>query len=459
MKSECGFHEVLHENLIGMVYFWIMVNLREQVSMHPKWSAFFIFAGVVAIISMFASLLSFVGDTGNSLRVDKSLPPASSEEFFQTVAGVTHSAQVSGGTVTILNNGDEFFPAFYDAIKQAQKTINITWYVWVEGEASRQTHDVLKEALARGVQVRILLDGLDGDMPEEERESLVEAGAIIEDFRDPEIGKLTRVHRRNHRRSVVVDGKVGFTGGMAISDYWLGNADSPEHWRDFMIKVTGPLARSVQSAFADLWAGAHGEILAGDDFFPAHPADANTGLRSIHVVSSPFEDTQMLPNFFWLSINSAQKTLYVASPYFVPSPAITDALKERAAAGVDVKVLLPSNHNDERMAFYAARSHYEELIRAGVKVYEYQPTMIHSKVIITDGIWSAVGSPNLDYHSMEFNEENILGFQDAKIAAELSADFQEDLSRAVEIKLEEWQKRSLREKIFEFLAMRVSKQL
>lgn len=427
--------------------------------MHPKWSAFFIFAGVVAIISMFASLLSFVGDTGNALRSDKPLPLAGSEEFFQAVAGVTHSAQVSGGTVTILNNGDEFFPAFYDAIKKAQKTINITWYVWIEGEASKKTHDALKEALARGVQVRILLDGLDGDMPDKERESLVEAGAIIEDFRDPEIGKLTRVHRRNHRRSAVIDGKIGFTGGMAISDYWLGNADSPEHWRDFMIKVTGPLARSVQSAFADLWAGAHGEILAGEDFFPAHPDDINTGLKSVHVVSSPFEDTQMLPNFFWLTMSSAKKSLYITSPYFVPSPAIVAALKDRAQAGVDVRILLPNDYNDERMALYAARSHYEELIEAGVKIYEYQPTMIHNKVTITDGVWATVGSPNLDYHSMEFNEENILGFQDVRIAAELSADFREDLSHASEIQLEEWKQRSLKEKLLEFLSMRISKQL
>ncbi len=436
-----------------------MKSLRDQVSAHPKWSAFFIVAGLLAIITIFASLLSFVGDTGKTLRAD-TLPPANSEEFFQAVAGVTHSAQIDGGTVKILNNGDEFFPAFFEAIHQAQKTINITWYVWTAGEASKQTHDALKEALSRGVQVRILLDGIDGDMPKDERQDLEKSGALIEDFRDPQIGKLTRVHRRDHRRAVVIDGKVAFTGGMAIADYWLGHADSPDHWRDMMIQVDGPLARSVQSAFADLWGNAHGEILSGEDFFPAHPADTTTGLRSIHVVSSPFEDTQVLPNFFWLTISAARSTLYVTTPYFVPNQAIIDALKSRAKAGVDVKLILPNdNNNDERLASYAARSHYQELIEAGVKIYEYQPTMIHTKMMVADGVWSAVGSANLDNHSLEFNEENVFGFQNVGLASQFTSEFNDDLSHASEITLEAWEKRSPKEKLFEFLAVRLSKQL
>ncbi len=421
---------------------------------HRRWDAFFVFIGVLSILSALATLFFFFGD-GEATLSARSLPPMGSEEFLQAVESSTRGIPISGGTVTVLNNGDEFFPVLIETIKNAQRSIHITWYIWEEGEISTQINDALLERLDQGVEVRILLDGLSGKMPEDEQEELEKAGAVIDTFRSARLDKLSRFHKRNHRRAVIIDGQIGFTGGMAAADSWLGNAQDPDHWRDMMIKLTGPLARSLESAFGDLWASTTGEIIMTQ----AMPtADEATGLKSVHVISSPQKDTNILQNFFWLSISAAQQKLYIATPYLVANNAIYESLKERARAGVDVRILLPNRHTDERSAWFAARAHYQELLEDGVKIYEYEPTMLHVKELVADDVWTAIGSANIDFRSMEFNEENIFGFQDPTLASTITADFEKDLTQSRQVTLDEWRHRNVFERLLEFISSKFSKQ-
>jgi cardiolipin synthase len=246
---------------------------------------------------------------------------------------------------------------------------------------------------------------------------------------------------------------VAFTGGMAIGEKWAGNADSEDHWRDTMVKVTGPLAASVQSAFTSQWANAVGEILVGDAFYPTPPASGDPAGQDVTlhlgVASSPNSDTHPLRIVFTQTFLAARKTLYITTPYFVPDRIMREAVAKRARSGVDVRLLLPDEHTDAKPIRQATHSYLEELLEAGVRVYEYQPTMIHTKHVVVDGQWSVVGSANMDIRSKEINDENVLGILDAGFARELEATFLDDLKHTEEIRLDAWRKRGPFKRVLE----------
>jgi len=276
----------------------------------------------------------------------------------------------------------------------------------------------------------------------------------VQTFRPARFGFLLRFFKRNHRRAVVIDGRVGFTGGVAIGDKWLGDARNPDEWRDFMVRVEGPLAANLQSAFAELWANTCGEILVGDAYYPT-PEEAEeekaidreeTGaepMKHISVISSPSAEEHPIRLFFVFSAEAARERLYATTPYFVPDRAVRRTLVSRARAGVDVRLLLPNELTDARPIRLAAQSFYDELLSAGVRIFEYQRTFIHSKAVVADGVWSIIGSANLDIRSKELNEENVIGICDRDFAARLEAMFLEDLEQAEEIVLDRWRRRSL----------------
>jgi cardiolipin synthase len=276
-----------------------------------------------------------------------------------------------GGTITTLNNGDEFIPALLTAIGEAKRTINFAVYIWAEGEFSDQLLSALEKKQHEGVAVRVLLDGLGSiKVPDSDFEPLIAAGGKVQKFRAPRFGKLTRFHRRNHRRAIVIDGEVGFTGGMAVSDIWLGHAQDTEHWRDLMFKVTGPLARSLQAAFSDLWANSSGELLIDPKNYSAVPAAAGGIDRFIHLPNSPSDDDQSMAYFFLLPIFSARESIYLAAPYFIPDVYLQSALVAKAKSGVDVRLLLPGPHTDNWITRASAQARYQELLEAGAKIYE-----------------------------------------------------------------------------------------
>jgi cardiolipin synthase len=420
-----------------------------------KWWQLTLFViGVVSAVSVMSALFFAVGHKPARVYTDSVPPGVGSPEFATALSAIVGAPVEGGGAVQVLNNGDEFIPALLESINQAQRTINFTVYIWSKGTFSDQLLRVLEKKQREGVAVRVLLDGLGSlNVPDEDFEPLVAAGGKVEKFRSPKFGKLTRFHRRTHRRAIVIDGDVGFTGGMAVSDIWLGHAQDPEHWRDLMFKVTGPMARSLQTAFVDLWVSSSGELLVDPMHYPV-PANASTAgvERFVHLASSPADDDQSMAYFFLLPVLSARESIYFAAPYYIPDNDLQEALVQKARAGVDVRLLLPGSETDNWIVRASAQARYQELLEAGVRVYEYQPTFMHAKYGVVDGTWSIIGSPNLNSRSRELDEENAFGIYDPALGAKLLATFVKDLERAKAIDLEEWRRRNPLQKFFETIS-------
>jgi cardiolipin synthase A/B len=396
--------------------------------------------GALSLVVIAVSLFTSFGRRPSVFKVTEA-PPVDDPDFLASLSGAMGTPVRSGGTAQLLNNGVEFFPAMLEAIRRARHTVNFTAYIWEPGAVSDQFFAALIERAKAGVQVRLLLDGMGGlRAPREGLEALRAAGGKVEPFRPPRLGKLTRFHKRTHRRAIVIDGLVGYTGGAAVADKWLGDADSPEHWRDTMVQVTGPPAATLQTAFVSIWAPVAGELLIGPGFFPPQ-ADEPGGLKHVGVASSPSEDDHPLRLFFLQSFLASRRRLYITSPYFVPDSTVRAAVVARARAGVDVRVLLPNEHTDAAPIRRASHRYYEELLAGGVRLYEYQPTMMHAKGVVVDGQWSVVGTANMDIRSHELNAENVVGLLDRGFAAQMEAAFRRDLGRAREINLAEWKQR------------------
>ena len=394
-----------------------------------------------AILTLFFS----VGDRpGSTFATDA--PEVGSRDFLLGVSGTVNAPLARGGSARLLKNGDEIYGAVLRAIREARKTVNFMAYVWEPGRASDMVFDALVERARAGVHVRLLLDGV-GAMraPEDRIAELRDAGGSVAWFRTFDFGKLTRFHRRNHRRAIVIDGRVGFTGGAAVADYWLGNPRTGG-WRDVMVEVRGGIAGNLQSAFAQVWAGTCGEILLGSAFYPPDPESGEGGGEPltwhVNVTAAPTSEGHPVALFFWATFRCARQRLYITSAYFVPDEATCRVLADRARAGVDVRILLPDEHNDVRAARLAGRAAYLQLLEAGVRIFEYQPAMIHAKTVVVDGKWSIVGSANMDIRSRELNLENVLGILDEGFAGEMERAFLDDLEHADEITLQDWRSRA-----------------
>jgi len=426
---------------------------------YPWWLEMLAAIGVAAVLGGTLSLFFAVGRRPGQLWATEA-PPVDSREFLASVSGAADAPLRTGGTVQLLNNGVQFFPSLLEAIRGARRSVNFSCYIWEKGEAADQVLAALVERARGGVEVRVLVDGM-GGLYAPEMDALQAAGGKVVTFRPARFGKLTRFYKRNHRRAIVMDGLVGFTGGEAVADKWLGDADTEEHWRDMMVRVTGPLALTLQSAFVDAWAFSSGEILEGQRFFPTQEdsrAGGPTGLIHTGLASTPASDTHPLRVFLVQAFLSARKKLYITTPYFVPDRQTREVVAGRARAGVDVRMLLPNEHTDARLIRLTSHYYYEDLLAAGVRIYEYQPTMMHTKAIVVDGQWSVVGSANMDVRSIELNLENVLGILDQGFARTLEATFHEDLKRAREVRLDEWRRRGPWERVKERTASLLAEQ-
>jgi cardiolipin synthase len=439
--------------------------------------------GFLALSTAILTLFSPLGRRPPAAYITKA-PAVTTPEFLAAVAGTGGAPVRAGGTVQLLNNGVAFFPALLQDLRAARRTIHFVVYIWEPGQASDQVFAALIDRARAGVKVRLLLDGLGGlKAPDKDVEALKAAGGHVDVFRAPRLGKLTRFHKRMHRRAIVIDGTVAYTGGMAVADKWVGNADGPEHWRDTMVRLTGPLAFTVQSAFVSPWSQSTGEVLAGDDVFPPEPlrpeappvtlpaptASPSAGAaaaappaqpvtRHTGLASSPSSEDHPLRLWFIQTFVSARQKLYITTPYFVPDGATRDIVADRARAGVDVRMLLPDEHTDAIPIRLTSHSYYERLLEAGVHIYEYQPTMMHTKGVVVDGMWSVVGSANMDIRSKELNSENVLGILDEGFGRQMEETFFADLKLSQEIKLEEWRRRGWWEKTKERVAVLFAEQ-
>jgi cardiolipin synthase len=433
----------------------------HRIRRRYKWWQLVLFCvGVVAFVSVMGALFMPVGQRPTHIYPDSEVPTVQSPDFTTALSAVVGAPVERGGSITVLNNGDEFLPDLLQNLDQATSTIHFSVYIWSSGEMSDQVLRVLERKQQQGVAVRVLLDGFGSlKVSDEEFEPLIAAGGKVQKFRAPRFGKLTRFHRRNHRRAIVIDGNVGYTGGIAISDVWLGHAQDPDHWRDIMFKVTGPMARSLQTAFVDLWAGASGELLIDPRHYPIPVLAATPGVeRFMHLVNSPIDDEQPMAYFFLVPVLAARESIFMASPYFIPDAYFVEALVEKVRAGVDVRLMLPGEQTDNRITRASAQHRYQELLDGGVKIYEYQPTFMHAKYAVFDGRWSIVGSPNLNTRSRRLDEENAFGVLDAALGKRLQGVFLKDLEKATQVDREIWRSRNPLSKAFETVSRLLDEQ-
>ncbi len=410
------------------------------------WQLGFFTIGSLSFISVLVILLLPIGKGPTEFEYGGYPPPASHPRFANVLSESLGVPVREGAAIDILNNGDAFLSAMLTDIRSARSSINIMVFIWTDGRMSEQIVEELAEKSRNGVQVRILIDSFGSFSFTRGRhfKKLEEAGGKIVEFHSPSLAPwdFLKNHIRNHRRAFIIDGNIGYAGGMAIADQWLGDARNDKEYRDVMFRTTGPMARDIQGHFSELWASMTGEILTGEVFFPQAAQDSRQ-LTYVSIARTPSPNNLALQKFVLLSLLGAERKIYMATPYFLPDASLKDVLIRKARAGVDVRVLVPNDLIDNKSVYYASRDSYDELLEGGVKLYEYQGSFIHSKMATVDGIWSIIGSANMDNRSRRINEENAFGISNRQFATALESIFLKDLARAKEITLSDWRKRGI----------------
>ena len=357
--------------------------------------------------------------------------------FLQTMHALTGSSLYEGNAIEVLRNGTQIFPAMLAAIRGAKKTINVEFYIYWDGEIGRQFAQALAERCRAGVKVNVVLDAVgSGPMSRELVDFMRRNGISVEWYHPIRWYTLSRVNHRTHRKLLIVDGEVGFCGGIGIADVWLGDAHTKEHWRDTVVRVEGPAVTQMQFAFMDNWIKSRGELLTGLDYFPQLEKRGDCLTQVLK--SSPSEGSSAVKLMFIVSIVSAKKSIYISSAYFLPDRDTIRAFEGAVRRGVDVRVIVPGEYTDVPIARHAGRLYYGHLLRRGIRIFEYQPTMMHAKTMVVDGIWTTVGSSNFDDRSFRLNDEVNVNIFDESIAAQMEKMFFEDLARSEEITRRRW---------------------
>jgi cardiolipin synthase A/B len=357
--------------------------------------------------------------------------------FLQTMHALTGAALSEGNKVEVLRNGVQFFPAMLSAIRGAKKTINVEFYIYWDGEIARQFAETLAERARAGVKINVVLDAVGSStMSRDLVEFMQRNGIAVEWYHPLRWYTLSRVNHRTHRKLLVIDGEVGFCGGAGIADIWLGDAETSERWRDTMVRVEGPVVTQMQFAFMDNWVKSRGELLTGLDYFPQ--IERRGSCLAQVLKSSPSEGSSAAKLMFIVSIVSAKKSIYISSAYFLPDRDTIRAFEGAVRRGVDVRVIVPGEFTDVPIARHAGRLYYGHLLRRGIRIFEYQPTMMHAKTMVVDGIWTTIGSSNFDDRSFRLNDEVNVNIFDEAIAAQMEGMFFEDLARSEEITRRRW---------------------
>ncbi len=379
--------------------------------------------------------------------------PGELRTLLPSFAGLTQSNFDHGNRIEILQNGDGFFPPLIRDMAAARQSIHFETFIWQDGKIARQLAKLMAEKARQGVEVRILVDGSGGrGLKGEVLDMLTEAGAEVQHFHPLlHLNKLGRINNRDHRKLMIIDGRIGYIGGHGIADDWLGNAQDRKHWRDTAFRVTGPAVNRMQGAFAENWIEEGGLIPAGEKYFPPLPAAGDS--LALVAYTSPSGGVASVQILYYLAIKAARREIIIQNPYMLPDDEALEALAEAVKRGVDVKVMVPSvDATDSAIVQHASHHHFGTLLGRGVKIWEYDKTLLHQKVLIVDGVWSSVGSTNFDDRSFDLNDEVNIAVMDPAIAAQLRAAFFDDLKYAKQRNLEEWRNRGSWHKFVDGLA-------
>jgi cardiolipin synthase len=428
--------------------------LAKLRSSRAKWAAAAVALTLVAVL-VYANL------TTADQPVERPVPhryPARDPQFATTMGHLFGPAVLPGNRVTALLNGDQAFPAMLEAIRSAERSVNFEGYIFWAGATGRDFADAFSERARAGVPTRVLVDWMGsqklGDSLEQQMRS---AGVEIVKFHPLRWYNLDRLNHRTHRKLLIVDGRVGFTGGIGIADLFAGNAQDEDHWRDSQFRAEGPVVGQMQAAFLDNWVQTGGGLLDGPAYFPPLDSVGSQGAQAVH--SSPGDGTEKLRLMYLLAIASAERSLRIANSYFVPNTLLVDMLVAARQRGVEVEIIVPGKIGDAAVVRRASRAKWGPLLEAGVRIYEYQPTMYHDKVMIVDDYWVTVGSTNLDNRSFRLNDEANLNVFDEEFARAQAAVFADDLRRARQVTLEAWRRRPFRERLAEQMARVMRHQL
>ena len=368
------------------------------------------------------------------------------DDFLYTLQSTCQAALHHGNRVTVLTNGEQFYPAMLDAIRSATRSINLECYIFQPGRMADQFIEALSDRARLGVNVTMVVDAIGSfNLWGRPLRRLRSAGCRVESYQRMEWHRLARLNNRTHRELLIVDGRVAFVGGAGIADWWAYPRKRSPPWRDTMVRLEGPIVAALQGVAAENWLECCGEIMTGADYFPNLDAAGET--TAFVIKSSPSDRATASRVAFQLLMEGADHHVRISTPYFLPDRALRRALINLARRGVAVDVIVPGRHTDQRWVRLASRRMWGQLLGAGVRIHEYRAAMTHNKALIVDELWVVLGTTNIDNRSFEHNDEINVAMRDPEVARRLLKDYQRDLLDAEEITLERWQRRPLWEKI------------
>ncbi|MDF2463305.1 MAG: phospholipase D-like protein [Ramlibacter sp.] len=401
------------------------------------WLAFGIAALLVLVIWSIKRHRAPVLTVKSDLSIDELVP---------SLSGLTLGTAVGGNSVEVFENG-AFFDALLETIGRAEHSVHFETFLWKEGALGQRVADALTAQARAGRQVRVLLDAVGSKLAGKDAvQQMRDAGCKVKFFHKRKLLNVGVLNDRDHRKIVIVDGRVAFVGGHCIVDEWLGNAEDGKHYADVSVRLHGPIVHSVQSAFSENWGGETGELFVGNEFFPKLEPAGETEIHAVFL--KPQGSAPAVKILHHTVICLARKRIWIQNPYFIPEPEAIDAFGEAVKRGVDVRVMMPSTSgSDNPMVQHAGHRNFEKMLKCGVRLFEYPHTLLHQKAMTVDGVWSAIGSSNFDDRSFETNDEITLAIKDAALAGQLDAIFEKYVARCDEIKLEKWRKRGLWHKL------------
>jgi cardiolipin synthase A/B len=432
------------------------VPLFAEVTISTTWFVL----GLIALACMAVVLYAAFFDRGLKYKIaHPEWEDGDVDEFLSMLEALTDSKLHRNTDIEVFTNGENYYEAELEAIRSAQRNIHIEAYIFQKGKVADRFLQALTERAQEGVEVRLTADALgSAGLTKSYLETLRKAGGKVEWYHPFRIPQLPRYNNRTHRELLIVDGRVGFLGGSGWADHWLISTEKHPRWRDTMVRVTGDALTSLQAVFAENWLEASGELLIGKEYFPEEESKNNTAVMVVQSTPSAGGSTRARM-LFQMLLASAEKSIHITTPYFLPDRSLSDelvrAMKERK---VEVTILVPGAKSDHVLTRSSSRMAYGRLLEHGARIFEYQPAMIHGKVLIIDGEWSVVGSTNFDNRSFGINDEVNLAVYDDRLAERLEQDFVRDLAHSREITLETWRKRPVFERVPELLGWVLERQ-
>lgn len=428
----------------------------------PRWSrrrmSWIIVLTVVATAVAVVLAINFVTPEKKLERRVEHRYATADEQFLREMSVMLGPSVIDGNQVVAFNNGVEIFPAMLDAIRGARVSITFETYVYWSGEVGEQFAKAFAERAHAGIPVHVTIDWVGSvKMDQSLLELMEDAGVEVERYRPLHWYNLGRMNNRTHRKLLVVDGRIGFTGGVGIADEWSGNAQDPDHWRDIHFRIEGPVVAQFQAAFNDNWIKTTGQVLNGPEYFP--PLERAGDMKAHLFIASPAGGSESMHLMYLMAIAAAEHSIDLAASYFVPDPLVMGALLQARKRGVRIRVVLPGPYIDSDLVRVTSKADWGPLLRAGVEIHEFQPTMFHNKLLIIDNELVSLGSTNFDIRSFRLNDEASLNVYDRDFAGQMTAVFEQDLGRAEPYSYEQWRARPWRERIAERVLLPIKSQL